>query len=176
MASEAERVNPEQSFLSSVLAEFGATPELETRCILKGSVRTFHLTLPAQAEMIRARAAAAGIRLDRPSAMKKVADVPQAPAPPRQEKVPTASRRYSAPAKRWEPTQPPVRHVARRSTPRPVRPGTNITVERWDENVLRFVLDSVSPERYRELWRLGLLKHQMLGAKKPEHLPMPEDT
>lgn len=51
-----------------------------------------------------------------------------------------------------------------------------ITVSYFDERLLHIVLDKVSPRRYVELAREGLLKHQQQNMPKPAHLPDPAEV
>ena len=52
----------------------------------------------------------------------------------------------------------------------------DITVEYLDERTMRFPLDKVTPRRYVDLARKGLLKYQQQGLPRPDFLPDPAEV
>ncbi len=52
----------------------------------------------------------------------------------------------------------------------------DLTVTRWDENALRYVLDKVTPRQYVELTQQGMLKYQRTNLQRPDFLPDPVEV
>ncbi|HWB34112.1 MAG TPA: ParB N-terminal domain-containing protein, partial [Candidatus Paceibacterota bacterium] len=56
------------------------------------------------------------------------------------------------------------------------RPTTDLTVNYFDDNAGRMVMDKVSLAQYVRLWQSGKLKFQQQNTEKPEHLPTLEEA
>jgi transcriptional regulator with XRE-family HTH domain len=83
----------------------------------------------------------------------------------------------------YTPMKIPQKIVSAVNFPRPlhvpaesIKQMRDITVSHWDENLVRIVLDKVSPQEYVEIARKGFLKYQRLKTERPDHLPDPEEV